>query len=292
MSNPAAVLSDVLQRFQRGEEGRFSAWARAQVGYPNSVWGRTDQDLLAQVKAAYSADALAVLAKEGAAKIVQADLTAVVGQTRADRIWSLFVTPAERKVLAESSPSQPEARKAKFNALHYISFVVLGLSSLYALVVFWKAILGFALLAVAGGSIWLLCMRSTRMIGAGVMVALVIAVAAVGQFMPTNDATAGSASDRRPDLAAESACSLALDRGTMGQASNFGEVVLNNQMTGSRFSADSTLRPDGSYAVKVVNKSDITDSMCPARLVGTCVVNGDNVHVTSPLRRDGYIACG
>lgn len=290
MSNPATVLSDVLQRFQRGEDGRFTVWARAQVGYPDSVWGRPDEDLLAQMEAAYSASVLAVLAKEGAAKIVQADLTAVVGQTRASRIWSLFITPAERRV--SPAPAPPEAPKVRFNTLHYIGFGVLGLSSLYALVVFWKALLAVVLLAVVGGGIWLLCMRRTRMIGAGVMAALLVAVGVAGQFMPSAEAAGGAASEDRPDLSAESACSLALDRGTMGQASNFGEVVTNNQMTGSRFSAESTLRADGSYAVQVVNKSEFTDSMCPARLVGTCVVNGDDVQVTSPLRRDGYIACG
>ncbi len=248
------------------------------------------------LRATYGAAPLDVLAKQGADRIVLADLAAVVGDNRAARVWSLSRKPSSRAaaILPTPTPTLPVESEAKFTALHYIGFVLLGLATVYGLVTFWKAVLALVMLAVAVAAIWLMCIRSTRMIGAGAMVAALVVMSIAGQFMPKPEAGDffEEFNAEHPDLAAESACSLALDNGTTGHAADFGEAVINSQMTGSRFSAESTLRADGSYAVQVTNKSDITDSTCPARLIGACVVSGDDVQVTSPLRRAGYIACG
>lgn len=291
MAKSTAVLADIIQRFQDRRAGLFADWARAQCGYPDTVWGHSDAALVEHLRAVYGAEVLDVLAKQGAAQIVLTDMAAVVGQSRADRIWSLSVTPhVEARTPDPRTDSRVGDERQKFSAVHYLGFAILGASIVWGLFAFWKVVLGILILLTFAGGFLLVCIRSTRIAGAGILASACVVVGIAGAVLPATESNeAGSV---RPDLSAESRCSLALEEGTLGNASNFGEAVINNQMVGSRFSSESVLQVDGSYAVTIENKSEFTDSTCPISLVGRCIVNGDQVTVTSPLRRAGYIACG
>lgn len=305
MNKTAATLQEVLSRFQRKQDGLFTAWAKTQTPYPLKVQSFNDEQVLSAAMSRYGAEAWGLLLSQKADALIAADLSTVFGAERSLRLLSASRSTRESHLPSQSErpairPTSVAPHKATSSATPWTAMTFMQKGAviatagvaLVAVVLFWKIILAVTVLAAFAGGFLLIIFTDMKKLGGSAVAISAAAIALIGSLMPAAaDEVGGTSSD--PSSAAETLCRRALE-GERSAIShdNIGEYTIDSGMTGTRFMDYATLRPDGSYSVEVTNKSDFTDSMCPVRVVGRCIVDGQSVNVTQSLTRSGYISCG